>query len=107
MAILKKPGNLVRGVTYDSASKEDAVGATHFVRHGVDERGHVEGEPIIYGLDSSADNDEFLRHRNRGRRYMIVVYVIVILTISHFVVGFPSIYHFLYLWHLFTGLFRG
>ena len=48
-----------------------------------------------------------MRHREGGSRYLIVVYVIVILTISHFVVGFPSLYHFLYLWRMLRGLFGG
>ena len=107
VAKLKKPGKHARGAKYDVGSEAGGRSAAYDAANDVEVHGRVEGDPIIYGLDSSSDNDESLRHRERGNRYMIIVYVIVILTITHFVVGFPSLYHFLYLWRMLRGLFAG
>ena len=107
VAELKKPGKHARGAKYNVGSEVDGRSAVFNAANDVDVHGRVEGNPIIYGLDSSSDNDEFLRHRERGNRYMIIVYVIVILTITYFVVGFPSLYHFLYLWRVLRRLLAG
>ena len=107
VAVLKKPGKHMRGAIHDASSETDKRDKAYNDAHYADESGHAEGDPVIYGLNPTIDNNEFLRHRERGNRYMIIFYVIVILTISHFVVGFPSLYHFLYLWRMLSGLLAG